>query len=228
MLVGTGIRKGEALGLHWEDVHLDDRVLYIRRTPSAIDNNQLAITTPKTRSSRNWVAISGRVASALRHRLRERSPSTMAGLEGDFVFHRPDGRPLHPQYMLNHFHYRCRQAGVSRTTIHDPRRLSATISINAGVPLTVVSKTLRHSMLCTTANIYSHLTAQAAREAVDVIDKTLTRADQPPAPPRPIPAPRPPCDRLATTSRRNIKKAVLASCENGLRPAKIAGRDGGI
>jgi len=53
LLIGTGIRKGEALGLRWEDVHLDERVLYIRRTLSAIDNNQLALTTPKTRGSKN-------------------------------------------------------------------------------------------------------------------------------------------------------------------------------
>ncbi|MFI9237649.1 tyrosine-type recombinase/integrase [Streptomyces sp. NPDC053079] len=196
VLIGTGIRKGEALALGWDDVRLDKRVLYIHATLSAIDNNRLVITTPKTRSSRNWVAVSGRVATALHHRARDRRPSTMAGLEGDFVFHRPDGRPLHPEYVLNRFHLLCRKAGVSRTTIHDLRHLSATISINAGVPLTVVSKTLRHSTLSTTANIYSHLTTQAAREAVDAIDKTLTQADRPPTPPGPIPAPRPLCDHI--------------------------------
>ncbi|MFE9632716.1 tyrosine-type recombinase/integrase [Streptomyces sp. NPDC006463] len=57
-------------------------------------------------------------------------------------------------------------------TVHDLRHLAATITITAGVPLTVVSKTLRHSTLSTTANIYSHLTQQAARDAVD---HTLTR-----------------------------------------------------
>ncbi len=53
-LIGTGLRKGEALGLHWDDVHLAERVLYVRCTLSAIDNNHLVITTPKTRTSRNW------------------------------------------------------------------------------------------------------------------------------------------------------------------------------
>ena len=69
-LIGTGLRKGEALGLHWDDVHLTERVLYVRCTLSAIDNNQLVITAPKTRSSKNWVAISPRIASALRRRAR--------------------------------------------------------------------------------------------------------------------------------------------------------------
>jgi integrase len=39
-----------------------------------------------------------------------------------------------------------------------------------GVPLPVVSKTLRHATLSTTANIYSHLSSQAARGAVDSVD----------------------------------------------------------
>ncbi|KOY55497.1 hypothetical protein ADK59_24140 [Streptomyces sp. XY332] len=63
-------------------------------------------------------------------------------------------------------------------TVHDLRHLAATITITAGAPLTVVSKTLRHSTLSTTANVYSHLTQQAAREAVDTIDHTLTRAQK--------------------------------------------------
>ncbi|GAX58338.1 site-specific integrase [Streptomyces olivochromogenes] len=70
VLSGTGMRKGEALGLHWDDVHLDQGVLYVRCTLSAIDNNHLVITTPKTRSSRGWVAISPRVATALRRQAR--------------------------------------------------------------------------------------------------------------------------------------------------------------
>jgi len=177
VLIGTGIRKGEALGLHWDDVHLPERVLYIQYTLSAVDNNRLVLTDPKTRSSKTWVAVSPRVATALRHRAVDKGPSPSRADHGGFVFHRPDGRPLHPQYVLNHFHDLCRQFDVPRTAIHDLRHLAATISITAGVPLTVVSKTLRHATLSTTANIYGHLTTQAARDAVDTIDQALTSAD---------------------------------------------------
>ncbi|MEU1631136.1 site-specific integrase [Streptomyces sp. NPDC020096] len=182
LLIGTGIRKGEALGLHWSDVHLNKRVLYIRYTLSAIDNNHLVLTVPKTRTSKAWVAISPRVAIALCHRAADKGPSRTRAVRGGYVFHRPDGRPLHPAYVLNHFHRLCHEFGVPRTSVHDLRHLAATISITAGVPLTIVSKTLRHSTLSTTANIYSHLTAQAARNAVDIIDQALTTADQAPPP----------------------------------------------
>ncbi|WP_328764339.1 tyrosine-type recombinase/integrase [Streptomyces sp. NBC_00272] len=179
-LIGTGMRKGEALGLHWHDVHLREGVLYVRCTLSAIDNNRLVITTPKTRSSRGWVAISPRVATALRH--RERAVPLTRGDPADpftgLVFCQPDGRPLGPHHVLDRLRRLSAEAGVPRITVHDLRHLAATITITAGVPLTVVSKTLRHSTLSTTANIYSHLTQQAAREAVDTIDHTLTRAQK--------------------------------------------------
>ncbi|WP_405597996.1 MULTISPECIES: tyrosine-type recombinase/integrase [unclassified Streptomyces] len=179
ILIGTGMRKGEALGLHWDDVHLDQGVLYVRCTLSAIDNNRLALTTPKTRTSRNWVAISPRVATALRHRAptaphtRSNPADPFAGL----VICRPDSRPLGPHLVLDRLHRLSDEADVPRVTVHDLRHLAATITITAGVPLTVVSKTLRHSTLSTTANLYSHLTQQAAREAVDTIDRTLTQAE---------------------------------------------------
>ncbi|MEV7524396.1 site-specific integrase [Streptomyces sp. NPDC091371] len=179
-LIGTGMRKGEALGLHWNDVHLTEGVLYVRCTLSAINNNRLVITTPKTRSSRGWVAISPRVATALRHHART-TPRTRGDPDDPFtglVFCRPDGRPLGPHHVLDRLHQLSKEAGVPRITVHDLRHLAATITITAGVPLTVVSKTLRHSTLSTTANIYSHLTRQAAREAVDTIDHTLTEAEK--------------------------------------------------
>lgn len=177
-IIGTGMRKGEALGLHWNDVHLETRTLFVRWTLSAVDNQRLVLGAPKTQTSKNWIAISDRVATALEHRANDHTPNTTDALGGGYVFARPDGRPPHPAYVLRHFHTLCDQADVPRCTVHDLRHLAATISITHGVPLTVVSKTLRHATLSTTANIYAHLTAQAARNAVDTIDSTLTQADR--------------------------------------------------
>ncbi|MFD0031472.1 tyrosine-type recombinase/integrase [Streptomyces sp. NPDC055059] len=209
-LIGTGMRKGEALGLHWDDVHLAQSVLYVRCTLSAIDNNRLVLTTPKTRSSRSWVAISPRVAAALRHRAQTapRTHSDAGDPLAGLVFCRPDGRPLGPQLVLDRLHRLSDEAGVPRITVHDLRHLAATITITAGVPLTVVSKTLRHSTLSTTANLYSHLTQQAAREAVDTIDRTLTQAETTsPRTNRPT-RPRPPRDHI-----RSLREAIHRLCK---------------
>lgn len=52
LIIGTGMRMGEALGLHWADVHLDERVLFVRHTLSSINNSKPVFTGPKTHSSR--------------------------------------------------------------------------------------------------------------------------------------------------------------------------------
>jgi len=67
VLIGTGLRRGEALGLRWAHVDLGRRVLFVRWTLSAIDNHQLVLTVPKTKGSRAWVALSDRVTAALEH-----------------------------------------------------------------------------------------------------------------------------------------------------------------
>ncbi|MEV1084747.1 site-specific integrase [Streptomyces sp. NPDC050211] len=144
------------------------------------------------------MAISPRVAAALQHRAH--SSSRTHSCPGDpfagLVFCRPDGRPLRPSVILDRLRQLSDEAGVPRVTVHDLRHLAATLTITAGVPLTVVSKTLRHSTLSTTANIYSHLTRQAAREAVDTIERTLARAEQRADRQARLRRPRPPRDHI--------------------------------
>ncbi|MEU6970975.1 site-specific integrase [Kitasatospora aureofaciens] len=248
LMIGTGMRKGETLALRWDDVHLPERTLFIRATLSAIDNNQLLLTAPKPKGSRAWVALSDRVVNAL----DERTGSRVFGQitpAGGYVFHR-HGRPLHPKTVLDRFHLLCDKAGVPRIALHDLRHLAASFALAAGTPLPVVSKTLRHRTLSTTANIYAELTHLAARAAVDAISWTLNIADrailgqpacrahrpwhQNPRPHHRLAAhqmqqmperaaewPMWSGDHHATTSRPSIKKAAPARSGNGLRPAVL-------
>ncbi|MGW7059514.1 tyrosine-type recombinase/integrase [Streptomyces sp. NPDC054904] len=126
-----------------------------------------------------------------------------------------------------------------RPAFHDLRHLAATITITAGVPLPVVSKTLRHSTLSTTANIYSHLTQQAAREAVETIDHTLTQAQKRNDRRAWLDRLRPPRDHLqhlrealnrlrsptATTSIPGMEKAALSRMRERPPTCVNAGRD---
>jgi integrase len=146
---------------------------------TAIDNNRLHLGKPKTKSSRNWVSLSPRVVAALHRRadaarahLPEGAP--LAGL----VFCRPDGSPLRPQNVLDTLRRRTKEIGLPVIGVHDLRHTAATIMISSRVPLAVVSKTLRHSTLATTVNLYGHLLPQAARDAVAALERALERADQ--------------------------------------------------
>ncbi|RFC71017.1 tyrosine-type recombinase/integrase [Streptomyces sp. AcE210] len=70
LMIGTGLRRGEALGLHWHDVHLAERRLYVRWSLTAVGNNHLHLGPPKTRASRAWIALSPRVTAALTRQAR--------------------------------------------------------------------------------------------------------------------------------------------------------------
>jgi integrase len=179
LLLGTGMRRGEALGLHWTDVHLPEKTLMVRWNLTAVNNNRLYLSHPKTKASRNWVSLSPRVAAALDRQAAlaraGRPPGTP--LEG-LVFCQPDGSPLRPQGVLTELRRRSEEIGLPRIGVHDLRHTAATIMISSRVPLAVVSKTLRHSTLSTTVNLYGHLLPYAARDAVTAIDKAFTRADR--------------------------------------------------
>ncbi|WP_133305611.1 site-specific integrase [Streptomyces sp. AcE210] len=178
VMIGTGLRRGEALGLHWHDVHLAERRLYVRWTLTAVGNNHLHLGPPKTRASRAWIALSPRVTAALTRQARYYHALLPAGppLEG-LVFAHADGSPLRPQWVLDQLRRRTAELDLPRIGLHDLRHTAATIMISSGVPLAIVSKTLRHSTLSTTLNTYGHLLAYAARDAVSALGTALDHAD---------------------------------------------------
>lgn len=182
VLVGTGLRKGEALALHWSDVDLDERVLFVRHTLSNVNNTTPVFTTPKTKTSLDWVGLSARVVAALhRQAERQRRQQLAAGEEfhnQDLVFCRPNGEPLRPEYVLRHLHQLTDEVDLPRIRVHDLRHLAATLMIASRVPLGVVSKTMRHSTLSVTVNIYGHLARNTAHEAVEAMAATLNTAEQ--------------------------------------------------
>jgi len=181
LLICTGMRKGEALGLHWTDVDLEARLLFVRHTLVAVDNSRLVFNTPKTTGSRDWIALSTRAVEALRRRAKRHRAEARSGAayrDQGLVFCRPNGQPLRPEYVLRHFYDLTEAAGLPSVRVHDLRHLAATIMIASGVPLAMVSKTLRHSTLSTTVDIYGHLTRQAAQDAVDATAAALDAAER--------------------------------------------------
>jgi hypothetical protein len=172
--------QGEALGLHWTDVDLKARLLFVRHNLVAVNNSRLVLSTPKTTGSRDWIALSARAVNALRRQARKQRAEALNGpAQNDqgLVFCRPDGQPLRPERVLRHFEKLTQAAGLSRIRVHDLRHLAAITMIASGVPLAMVSKTLRHSTVSTTVDIYGHLTRQAAQEAVDATATALSKAE---------------------------------------------------
>ncbi|MFB8171478.1 site-specific integrase [Kitasatospora purpeofusca] len=145
VMLGTGMRRGEILAPHWSDVHLMDRQLYVHWTLAAIDNGKTHLREPKTEASRAWISLSPRVMTALhRQAALQMAAHSDARLEG-LVFARPGGTPLRPQWVLDQIRKRTAELDLPKIGLHDLRHTAASIVIAAGIPLAIVSKTLRHS-----------------------------------------------------------------------------------
>ena len=179
VMVGCGLRRGEALALRWSHVDLDAREVAVLRTLSDVDG-KLVFSLPKTRSSEDVVGLSARSVEALRvQRMRQDMDRAEWGesyRDEGLVFARPDGQPLRPDYVSKRFLRLCEAANVPRIRVHDLRHTCATLLLAGGVPLALVSKVLRHSQVSITVDLYGHLTREVAQGAADVLGAALDAA----------------------------------------------------
>jgi integrase len=178
LLVYTGMRLGEALGLRWMDIDLDGGFLHIRQTRKQGIADHYG--QPKTERSRRMVDMVPQLVEALRDHRREQLQFTLDhGLvpPQDLVFTvmRRTGihGMSHEQASRTWMEVR-RRAGLPRVRIHDLRHAAATFMVAAGVPITEVSAILGHAQVSTTVNIYAHAMPGKRKAAVSEIEKAVS------------------------------------------------------
>src|SRR5262249_29616079 len=114
LLLATGLRRGEALGLKWSDMDFDLGRVCVRRKLVAV-GYRVEWSTPKTKRSNRSVDLDdGTVAALRRHRarqLQERMAWGEVWEQGDLVFTREDGSPMHPQSLSTAFKRAVKSSG---------------------------------------------------------------------------------------------------------------------
>lgn len=178
LIAGTGMRRGEALALRWEDVDLEAGVLRVRGTLSRVDG-ELVRTNPKTAKSTREIPVTPGVVALIRsHRdaqAAERVWAESTWEESGFVFATEFGRPIDPRNLFRAFVAAVKRSGVDPEGVglHTLRHSAATGMLDAGVPLHVVSRILGHSSVAITGDIYGHADDARQRDAVDVLGAAL-------------------------------------------------------
>lgn len=176
LMLATGLRRGEALALHWSDVNLDKQVLRVRWTLSRTSRG-LELGEPKTAKSRRIVPLPRSAVSSLEsHRGRQEQERLAAGdswLDQDLVFTTEIGTPLEPRNVLRRFEKMAREAGLRRVSLHTLRHTAASLLLAAGTHTKVVQEHLGHSSYAITADIYSHVSPEQRREAANRLDEAL-------------------------------------------------------
>ena len=165
LVMGTGLRRGEILGLRWQDVDLARGVLTVRQAQARVNGRPLIFKPPKTPGSRRAITLPAFAVAALKaHKARQNAERLRFGAvweETDLVFCKPGGAAL-PPGTFEYSWYKLRAAlvadGFPYIRLHDLRHLHATLGLAAGVHPKVMSERLGHSSVTITLDLYSHVT----------------------------------------------------------------------
>lgn len=177
--LATGLRRGEVLGLRWQDLDLDAGKLRVRQTVEPpIKGSGLIIGPPKTESSRRDLRIPASLVAELRRARAEQAQKRLLGAEWhdhDLVLCTDQGQPIAPRTLNNWHHDTRRSAELPGLRFHDLRHTHATTLLRDGVDITTVSKRLGHSSVSMTLNVYSHVLPDMQELAAQRADAALCR-----------------------------------------------------
>lgn len=155
-----GFRRGELLGLEWQDIDFEAQTVSVRRTSQYTKERGIFTDTTKTRSSQRTMKLPADVFSLLRrYRAEQAQQRLLLGdrwTAGDRLFTNVDGGLLHPKTPYGWLKVFCGQTGQRFLGIHAFRHLSASLLIESGADVRTVSAMLGHSQTSTTLNIYAH------------------------------------------------------------------------
>ena len=201
LALGTGMRRGELLGVRWQDLRLDAGYLTVRQAVIVV-RGRPQIKEPKTATSVRIIHLPHTVRDRLtthREAQRERRDGRLASgaswrdgrlasgtswRDGDFVFATREGTPINPDNLDYDFAKLTTRAGVPRIRIHDLRHTFATLALEQGIPVKVVSENLGHADISTTLRTYAHVIPAQRSELAARMDAALfgddeTNADDP-------------------------------------------------
>ncbi|NLE78302.1 MAG: site-specific integrase [Rhodococcus sp.] len=174
LLASTGMRRGEALALRWVDVDLAAGTVNVRR---ALDSSQTGKGSVKgTKTGRNRVVdIDEKTVEVLRSQRAVRGSVSLGMARADsLVFGNDAGEPRNVRSVSNSWGHRVRKAqgklgaeAVPSLRLHGLRHTHASLLLEAGVPVKVVSERLGHASVSVTMDVYAHVMPGAQRSAAE-------------------------------------------------------------
>lgn len=174
MAAATGMRRGELLGLRWNDVDLDHGTASISQTIIWLPKQGFIAGPPKTHRSSRAVAISPATVAVLReHRVGQLEERVKAGPlweDHGLVFSTPIGTPIDPSNLRLAWRRITEAAGVSSLRFHDLRHVHASLLLAQGVHPKIVSERLGHSGIGITMDTYTHVLPTLQKEAAELFD----------------------------------------------------------
>lgn len=174
MLISTGARRGEILGLKWQDIDLETGQMHISRNWIYRSGKGCYLDTPKTRTSVRDIILPSSMITLLQEyqgwQIGERLRLGAFFENQDFVFTQDNGLPLHPDSVVNYFSKLSVKVGFP-VHAHAFRHSVASALIFAGMDIVSVAKQLGHASPSITMGTYSHLLREADKRNADILEQ---------------------------------------------------------
>ena len=190
LMMHTGMRPGEVLGLRWQDVDIHSSTLFVsgtlkqarRITPSGQGVVRIERNEPKTLSSRRPITISTELHQALERQKMYQSLAKITNeenwVESGYVITTQVGTPMSLSNLRKAYIKFLSTCGIRYIRLHDIRHSVATLSLNLGVPIEQVSQVLGHTRIETTKNIYAQHVPRFTQNFAQVLSASLPSATE--------------------------------------------------
>lgn len=161
-----GARRGEILGLRWQDVNFIEGHLTINCSlqehrsykPDGTKTLNLVLGDPKTRSSKRKIYLSTEILAAFQRHIqqtKQRKEKALVWADSEYVFVNSNGGAVYPNNFAKKFVKHLEENNIRHIRIHDMRHTAAVLALEAGVRLEAVSQGLGHSRIDITKTVYA-------------------------------------------------------------------------
>lgn len=176
ILITTGLRRGECVGLQWGDIDSDKLEMAVKRNVS-IDKeaeSKIHIGETKTKEQRT-VPISQRLNGMLKRFKAEQEEKYGKLMPSAFIFCRSDNpyAPIYPTAPTRWQHRFVERNNLPKMSPHDLRHTAATLALESGADLKQVQELLGHKDPSTTMAFYAGVTEEAKRRTVEGIESLI-------------------------------------------------------
>lgn len=182
----TGMRKGEILGLQWNDIDFEKKSININKQLNRLKNyenykNKKTILTiqynTKTSNSTRKIPISDNLTNILKkHYEQQKVYKRIFGrsyIDYNMVFCKENGEYLDPDTVLTKYKQLAKKAGIKQCTFHALRHTFATRALESNIQAKVVSSILGHSSIQFTLDTYTHVLNDLKLDEINKLDKYI-------------------------------------------------------
>jgi integrase len=181
-----GLRRGELLGLKWQDIDFSKAELKIQRSLSYIHNPatghyEFVEGKPKTATSCRVISLPQFVIDALLlHREGQlfRQSHSYQWQHKDLVFCTEHGGYINPGNLWVEFKELLKNAGLPQIRFHDLRHSAASIWLALGINPKIIQELLGHSNISITLDTYSHILPIMHKEVMNTLDASFKKTQE--------------------------------------------------